>query len=105
MKKTIFIIIVAAVLVFLCFIGYQRYMTKITGTVSDENQLPLDGATVKINGKSTKTDNNGKFILRVRRANELDIDILLPRVYEVPEDIDKILQEHSSLHIKSRLTG
>lgn len=44
---------------------------KITGTVLDENSQPIPGVGIKSSsGKSTVTDNSGKFLIEVDNANE-----------------------------------
>ncbi len=75
MKKTIIIIVIIALLTSLFFVIFQTYNPVIKGTVFDENKNSLQSATVKINGKSTITDSNGKFHLRIHKAKELNIEV------------------------------
>tara|TARA_B100001057_G_scaffold459624_1_gene509957 strand:+ start:458 stop:793 length:336 start_codon:yes stop_codon:yes gene_type:complete len=50
----------------------------VSGTVSDENNMPLPGATVLIAGTSsgTTTDFDGKFQLNVNTGDVLEISYL-----------------------------
>jgi|GEM_PF-6110154 len=75
MKKVIIIIVIIALLASLFFVTFQAYNPAIKGTVFDENKNPLQSATVKINGKSTITDSNGKFLLRIHKTKEADIEV------------------------------
>jgi ABC-type amino acid transport substrate-binding protein len=75
MKKTILIIVIIALLTSLFFAIFQANNPAIKGTVFDENKNPLQSATVKINGKSTITDSNGKFLLRIHKTKVVDIEI------------------------------
>jgi len=75
MKKVIIIIVIIALLASLFFVIFQAYNPAIKGTVFDENKDPLQSATVKINGKSTITDSNGKFHLRIHKTEEVDVEV------------------------------
>jgi ABC-type amino acid transport substrate-binding protein len=75
MKKTILIIVIIALLTSLFFAIFQIYNPVINGTVFDKSKNPLQGATVKINGRSITTDNNGKFHLRIRKGKEVNVEV------------------------------
>ncbi len=74
-RKTILIIVIIALLISLFFAIFQIYNPVIKGTVFDESKNPLQGATVKINGRAATSDSNGKFHLRIHKAIELNIEV------------------------------
>jgi ABC-type amino acid transport substrate-binding protein len=54
---------------------FQTYNPVIKGTVFDDNKNPIRDALVKINGKSTTSDSNGKFHLRIHKAKEVNVEV------------------------------
>jgi TonB-linked SusC/RagA family outer membrane protein len=66
--------------------------SKISGTVTDENKLPVPGVSVTIKGtnKGTVTDLNGKFSLTASQGQVLSIKFLgyLPREVKVGNEVD-----------------
>jgi len=74
-RKTILIVVIIALLISLFFATFQIYNPVIKGTVFDESKNPLQGSTVKINGRATTSDSNGKFHLRIHKATELNIEV------------------------------
>jgi TonB-linked SusC/RagA family outer membrane protein len=51
----------------------KRQATSITGTVTDENNLPIPGVTIRIKGstKGTSTDTNGKYSITADQGSVL----------------------------------
>ncbi|WP_400074840.1 carboxypeptidase-like regulatory domain-containing protein [Winogradskyella sp. R77965] len=48
----------------------EAVVREFIGTVSDENNKPIENATVTIGNKTTVTDNNGHFKIKDARVNE-----------------------------------
>ncbi len=57
--------------------SFALAQTNITGTVTDQNNLPLPGASVSVVGESigTITDSDGKFIIRISKQLPFSIEI------------------------------
>jgi ABC-type amino acid transport substrate-binding protein len=73
-KKPVLIIVIIALLISLFFAIFQIYNPVINGTVFDESKNPLQGATVKINGRTATSDSSGKFRLRIHKNIKLNIE-------------------------------
>ena len=76
-----------ALLVALLFFTISFAQKKITGTITDDKQAPLVGATVTVKGTktATTTDAVGKFTLTVpANANTLVVTYVGMQTQEVP---------------------
>jgi len=67
----------SAVLFFLfCFCCSNVYAQTVTGTVKDNEGLPLPGVTIKLNGAeniSTITDADGRFTIKAQQGQTIEI--------------------------------
>ncbi|HZX59410.1 MAG TPA: carboxypeptidase-like regulatory domain-containing protein, partial [Mucilaginibacter sp.] len=79
----------AIILVLLCLAPALLFgQTKIGGTVTDENKLPLPGVSVKLKGttKGTVTDFNGHFVFTAEKGQVLTFSYIGYISKDVPVD-------------------
>ena len=82
MKRTLLITMVA---VLASFVAHSQSM--LTGTVLDENQVPLPGATVVVKGTSNgvATDFDGNFSIELTGSNDI---LLVSYIGYIKQEVD-----------------
>lgn len=77
-------------------VGQSQQVLTISGTVTDEEGVPLPGVTVTIEGTSrgTFTDLDGNYSIQASRGQKIQFDYvgLTTEIYTVGEDIPEIIE-------------
>lgn len=86
------------------FFGMTQVSAQVTrqiqGTVIDQNQIAIDGASIKVKGENigTTTDSNGKFILQVPKDKNI---LVISKVGFEQKDVDITNKSNISVSLES----
>lgn len=98
-----FLIYLVLILVSLSFFGCTVSSTILTGIVKNEDNQPLKDVTIYLDGRTSKTDDNGKFEFRNLETKKYKLSVNLEGFYPYETEVD-ISQGENKLNVSLKYT-
>ncbi|HQJ57195.1 MAG TPA: transporter substrate-binding domain-containing protein [Caldisericia bacterium] len=101
--RRFFLIYLVLILVSLSFFGCNGNSTFLTGIVKNEDNQPLKDVTIYLDGRTSKTDDNGKFEFRNLETKKYKLSVNLEGFYPYETEVD-ISQGENKLNVSLKYT-